>query len=432
MGMWHSCFFVRLDAVGNRRTSVPKPASQTKKHECFYHFAHGKKPMNVEGKQTGGVFEVIRWLCSDVCHDLDDADMISGLGRRLRLLGLPINRLGLHLRTLHPQILARSIMWSPDEPVQIIDGESIAGPLPDGLNNPLSRVRQTHEWVIEYSDSGAPLLQWFDVYSGHQVTSFAAAPLVMSHGPAGVAVFATSSAQKFTSTAMEVLSDIVPALRGVCEIRLLRRTEATLLDTYVGRETGRRVLDGHIRRGDVDTLQAALFLCDLRDFTALSNQLPPEQILNRLNLYFDQVVPAITAERGEILKYMGDAVLAFFHRDSGPADSCGAAFTAACQALSRIGAVSHTGVPLHAGVALHHGEVAYGNIGSEGRLDFTLIERDVNLVSRIQTVCATTGHPLLMSSDFAAALCNRTSRSIGHHPLKGFPEPLELFTSDSL
>jgi adenylate cyclase len=388
--------------------------------------------MNVEGKQTGSVFEVIRWLCSDACHDLDDADMISGLGRRLLSLGLPINRLGLHLRTLHPQILARSIMWSPDEPVQIIDRETITGPFPGGLNNPLSRVRQTHEWVIEHSDSGAPFLQWFDVYNGHQVRGFAAAPLIMSHGPAGVAVFATSSTQKFTSTAIEVLSDIVPALRGVCEIRLLRRTEATLLDTYVGRETGRRVLDGHIRRGDVDTLQAALFLCDLRDFTVLSNQLPPEKILNRLNLYFDQVVPAITAERGEILKFMGDAVLAFFHRDSSPMDSCGAAFTAACQALSRIAAVSHTGVPLHAGVALHHGEVAYGNIGSEGRLDFTVIGRDVNLVSRIQTVCATTGHLLLMSQQFAATLRKHTSRSIGHHPLKGFPEPVELFTCDSL
>jgi class 3 adenylate cyclase len=122
----------------------------------------------------------------------------------------------------------------------------------------------------------------------------------------------------------------------------------------------------------------------------------------------------------------------FFHHDSGPADSCGAAFAAACQALSRIASVSHTGVPLHAGVALHHGEVAYGNIGSEGRLDFTVIGRDVNLVSRIQTVCATTGHPLLMSPQFAATLRKQTSRSIGNHPLKGFPEPIELFTSDAL
>jgi adenylate cyclase len=252
----------------------------------------------------------------------------------------------------------------------------------------------------------------------------------MSNGPAGVAVFATSSPQKFTPAAIEVLSDIVPALRGVCEIRLLRRIEATLLDTYVGRETGRRVLDGHIRRGDVETLQAALFLCDLRDFTVLSNQLPPGQMLDRLNLYFDQVVPAITAEGGEILKFMGDAVLAFFHRDSGPADSCGAAFAAASQALSRIDSLPHAGTPLLAGVALHHGEVAYGNIGSEGRLDFTVIGRDVNLVSRIQTVCATTGHPLLMSPQFAATLGGQRGRSIGRHPLKGFSEPVELFTSD--
>jgi adenylate cyclase len=153
-------------------------------------------------------------------------------------------------------------------------------------------------------------------------------------------------------------------------------------------------------------------------------------MLDRLNLYFDQVVPAVTAEGGEILKFMGDAVLAFFHRDSGPADSCGAAFAAASQALSRIDSLPHAGTPLLAGVALHHGEVAYGNIGSEGRLDFTVIGRDVNLVSRIQTVCATTGHPLLMSPQFAATLGGQRGRSIGRHPLKGFSEPVELFTSD--
>ena len=92
--------------------------------------------------------------------------------------------------------------------------------------------------------------------------------------------------------------------------------------------------------------------------------------------------------------------------------------------------VSHAGTPLLAGVALHHGEVAYGNIGSEGRLDFTVIGRDVNLVSRIQTICATTGRPLLMSSQFAATLGEQRSRSIGRHPLKGFSEPIELFASD--
>jgi adenylate cyclase len=390
-----------------------------------------EKAMRVEGGTAAvGAGEVVRWLCSDACHDLDDAGVISGLGRRLQSLGLQIDRVGLHLRTLHPQILARSIMWSSGEPVQIIDRESIAGTPPVGLSNPLSRVRQTHEWVIEHSDGGAPLLQWFDVYRDHHVRGFVAAPLLMAQGPAGVAVFATRSAQKFTPHEIELLSDIVPALRGVCEIRQLRRTEATLLDTYVGPQTGRRVLDGHIRRGDVESLRAALFLCDLRDFTLLSNQLPPAQVLDRLNLYFDQVVPAVTAQGGEILKFMGDAVLAFFHHESGPPESCRAAFAAARQALSRIDSVSHAGIPLRAGVALHHGEVAYGNIGSEGRLDFTVIGRDVNLVSRIQTVCGTISHSLLMSPQFAATLTNQMSRSVGRYPLKGFPEAIELFTSD--
>jgi adenylate cyclase len=386
--------------------------------------------MKAESEQTGGVFDVVRWLSSDDCHALDDAAMISGLSGRLRTLGVPINRLGLHLRTLHPQILARSIMWSPDEAVQIIDRESIAVAVPVGLDNPLSRVRQTREWVIEHSADGAPLLQWFDVYQGYEVRGFAAAPLVMSHGPAGVAVFATDAPQAFTPHSIGMLSEVVPALRGVCEIRLLRLTEAALLDTYVGRETGRRVLEGHIRRGDAEALQAALFLCDLRDFTVMSNQLPPEQILDRLNLYFDQIVPAITASGGEILKYIGDAVLAFFHRDSGARDSCQAAFSAACQALSRLAAVSHMGLPLHAGVALHYGEVAYGNIGSEGRLDFTVIGRDVNLISRIQTVSSATGNPLLMSQQFAATLSKEAVRSVGFHALKGFAQPFELFTAD--
>ncbi len=374
--------------------------------------------------------DVARWLSSDECHELDDAHMMSGLGQRLRSLGIPIDRVGLHLRTLHPNILARSILWSPGEPVHIVDREAIAGPLPGSLNNLLERVRQTREWVIEHSDSEEPLLEWFDVYKGYQLKGFVAAPLVMDRDPVGVAVFATRSTRKFTSAAITVLADIVPPLRCACEIRLLRKTESTLLDTYVGPVTGRLVLDGRIRRGEVETLQAALLLSDLRDFTILSNQLPPTQILERLNLYFDQVVPAIAERGGEVLKFMGDAVLALFNLDGGPVQSCAAAFDAARQTLSSLDYISQPGSPLLAGMALHHGEVAYGNIGSEGRLDFTVIGRDVNLLSRIQTACATTGHPLLMSSQFAALLRWQGSRSIGRCSLKGFSDPIELYTVD--
>ena len=108
------------------------------------------------------------WLSSDECHELDAAHMIVGLGQRLRSLGMPIDHLGLHFRTLHPHILGRSILWSPSKPVQIVDREASAGPLPGSLNDRVDRVRQTREWVIEHSDSAEPLLEWFDVYKGHQ------------------------------------------------------------------------------------------------------------------------------------------------------------------------------------------------------------------------------------------------------------------------
>jgi adenylate cyclase len=368
--------------------------------------------------------QTVRWLSSDECHALDDAGMIAELGSRLRSLDLPVDRIGLHLRTLHPQILARSVLWSPGEAVQIVDRESITQLQLGSSDSPLSRVRETRQWVVEHSDED--ILDWFDVYRGYRLKGFAAAPLVMGPGPVGVAIFATKSPTTFSRDALETLAQLVPALRNCCEIHLLRRTEIALLDTYVGPATGQRVLAGSIRRGDVEPLEAALLLCDLRDFTALSNRLPPDQILDLLNLYFDQVVPSITAEGGEILKFMGDAVLAFFHMDDGPAASCVAAFAAAREALSRISSVSRAGTPLHAGVALHYGKVAYGNIGSEGRLDFTVIGRDVNLVSRIQGLCAVTGFPLLMSPRFAALLDRPGTRSIGKYPLKGFSDPMEV------
>jgi adenylate cyclase len=215
--------------------------------------------------------------------------------------------------------------------------------------------------------------------------------------------------------------------RSACELRTLREVETTLLNTYVGVATGRRILAGKVRRGEVESLEAALLLCDLRGFTALSERLAGHRVLELLNLYFDQVVPAITAGGGEILKFMGDAVLAFFRREDGGRESCIAAYDAARMALHRLATVNPPDATLTAGVALHYGDVSYGNIGSGQRLDFTVIGRDVNLLSRIQTTCGTTGRPLLMSKRFASLLARPQTRSIGRHPLKGIAEAVELF-----
>jgi len=378
-----------------------------------------------------GVAELIEWLSGDECHDAAGAAMLTGLGRRLRALGLPLDRLSLSLRTLHPQILARTFAWSEGEPVEQRDRENAIEHQPFFAANPIRRATEERSWLSLTTVGEIAKLEELDFFHGRGIAVAEVVPLLMGQGPASAAVFATRRPEGFGADGRALLQRIVPALRSACEVRLLRLTEATLLDTYVGPLTGRRILEGHIRRGDVETLKAALLLCDLRDFTVLSNRLPPEQMLDRLNLYFDQLVPPIAAAGGEVLKFMGDAVLAFFHHEDGPEASCAAAFEAARQALASIHSVSQAGTPLSAGVALHHGEVAYGNIGSGGRLDFPVSGRDVNLLSRIQTACATTGQPLLMSPRFAALLDRPGSRSIGHHPLKGFAEPLELFAWDA-
>jgi adenylate cyclase len=182
-----------------------------------------------------------------------------------------------------------------------------------------------------------------------------------------------------------------------------------------------------VRRGEVETLEAALMLCDLRGFTELSNRLPSGRVLELLNSYFDCIVPAINEAGGEVIKFMGDSVLAFFHRENA-AKACTACLQGASKALENLKRLTIPDAELQAGIALHYGEVSYGNIGYGHRLDFTLIGRDVNLVSRIQSVCSMTGHTLLMSERFARLLGRTRTSAIGRYELKGFPDLVELYT----
>lgn len=393
-----------------------------------------KAPMQQERKGSRGVtaqaiLEVLEWLVGNDCHELDDAALIAGLGLRLCRIGLPIDRLALHLRTLHPEILGRTVAWAPNEPVEIRDREHgflAAGPL---AGSPLRQVMDTGEAVlVKVAEDNPPAWSEIDIFQGRHLIEHYIVPLCNADGPVSAASFCTTAQGGFSVADLAALDRLLPALRNICELRVLRRTELTLLDTYVGTATARRILAGHIRRGAVETLEAALLLCDLRGFTELSNRLSGHRILQLLDIYFDRVVPAITEAGGEILKFMGDAVLAFFPKDDA-AQSCQAALSGAVAALARLRTASQPDAALHAGIALHYGEVSYGNIGSGQRLDFTLIGPDVNLVCRIQSACSSTNEALLMSSRMAALLPSPASVPIGRHVLRGFAEPVELYAA---
>jgi len=224
------------------------------------------------------------------------------------------------------------------------------------------------------------------------------------------------------------LRRIMPALRGALELKMWRRTTETMLETYIGSDPEKRILSGRVRRGDVETLEAALMFCDMQGFTELSNRLSSERVLEVLNAYFDEVVPAVAQHGGEVLKFMGDGLLAFFRDEAGAGPSCAAALMAARLIGQRLNTLSLPDGAVRAGIGLHYGEVSYGNIGSGKRLDFTVIGRDVNLTSRIQGVCGRTSHRLLLSRRFTELLALPGAVSIGgRHDLKGFAEPVELF-----
>lgn len=375
---------------------------------------------------TAATLSLIEWLTGDECHALDEAGLVSGLGRRLQALGLPVDRLTLHLMTLHPEFIGRTFSWAPGEPIEIHDREH--GMRLVLANTPLQKALETRELVIA-GPGESPYGRWqhIDVFSGRGLMQLVIAPLCNADGPISTAVFGTRRPGGFTPTELQVIERILPALRNTSELRVLRQCELSLLDTYIGPMTASRILAGHIRRGEIESMEAALLLCDLRGFTELSNRLPGSTVLGLLNAYFDKVVPAITRESGEVLKFMGDAVLAFFPGIDA-AEACEAALTAAKGILDEVNDFQYDRIRVKVGIALHYGEVSYGNVGSGNRLDFTLIGPDVNVVSRIQSICSEKGEALLMSHSFREKARIGDAVPIGPQRLKGFADAMELFT----
>jgi adenylate cyclase len=376
------------------------------------------------GVTSSALLAVIEWLSGDECHSADEVGLIAGLGRRLQTLGLPVDRLTLHLMTLHPEFVGRTIAWSPGEPVEVHDREH--GAMPAFADSPFRRVMTTRETLVVGSGDGE---RWgdIDVFSGRGLTQLMIVPLCNADGPVSAAAFGTKRPNGFSHSDNQAIERILPALRNACELRLLRQAELSLLDTYIGPVTAQRILAGRIRQGEIESMEAALLLCDLRGFTALSNRLPSAQMLRLLNAYFDKVVPAITRQGGEVLKFMGDAALAFFPGFDQQA-ACRAALASAKEILDEVEHFESEGVRIKAGIGLHFGEVSYGNVGSGRRMDFTLIGPDVNLVSRIQATCGPSSTPLLMSDLFRAKVETAGTKSAGKHTLAGFDESFELFT----
>lgn len=248
------------------------------------------------------------------------------------------------------------------------------------------------------------------------VTDYVVAPLHFSGGEVHFSSWATRQPGGFTDAEIEAIQSLIAPLARVAEIRAWYRVAGNLLTTYVGKDAGERVLAGHIRRGDTEAIHAAIWLSDMRGFTTLADTLPPQDLVDLLNRYFDCQVPAIVEHGGEVLKYMGDGLLAIFPVGAAALK----AGRAARNQIAALGASDGNGSGLRFGLALHVGDVLFGNIGSGNRLDFTCIGPAVNLAARLEKLAGRLGRTILASEDFVDHCGDDGLQPIGRFAVAGF------------
>jgi adenylate cyclase len=249
--------------------------------------------------------------------------------------------------------------------------------------------------------------------------------------------WSTLGAEGFSEADVAALRRLVPALGLAIKSAALAKVAGTLVEVYLGRDAGRRVLEGRIQRGVADRIEAALWFSDLRSFTTITDTASPGEIIPLLNDYAEAVITAIHEAGGDVLKLIGDGILALFRADD-PSEACRRALKAEEILRTRVSELNEkrraeerpvTSVY----IGLHIGEVFYGNIGSVDRLDFTVVGPAVNETSRIASMCRSVDRPLLISSTFADCLTDAERArlvSVGRFALRGVGQAKELFTLD--
>lgn len=372
--------------------------------------------------------DVIDWLLDGAPGAQRPPDVLDQLCRRLIESGFPLDRAAVFVHVLHPQYVAFSTIWLSDRPIEVRPAPYELATEDGFLRSPATLVMSSGESLRRdlTAPQAADDLPVLARLRTEGFTDYLIQPIRFTNGEVQAVSWATKRAGGFSDQDVARLAAINRPFARVIEIRALHRLCTTLLDTYVGHGSGERVLKGAIHPGDVQRIEAAILVSDIRGFTAFSNAHPPEQVIERLNAVFGCIMPAVDAEGGEVLKLIGDGLLAIFPMaDLEPGAVCAAALRAADTATRAVAALDLT-PPGRCGMALHVGEVSYGNIGAGNRLDFTAIGPAVNLVSRLEGLCRPLGRTVLASGAFAAE-ATTAMVPLGQHELRGIAEPCAVF-----
>ena len=400
--------------------------------------------------EAAGLSDLRGWVTEAGLAGKSEEAILDGFCRRAAAAGLPIARAMLVIDTLHPMYEGRVFRWRDDAPeggTQLIEyGPSTEGEVADTwrrsvffymVERGISLVRR------RFLDGDPADFGTFDTLRDEGMTDVVAlitrfaAPGVIGEMDCVYSYWSTDRSDGFDESQLAALTGLMPTLALAIKCVSLARIAGTLVETYLGRDAGRRVLGGLIRRGVAERINAVLWYSDLRQFTSITDSAPPAEIIPLLNDYAEAVISAVTGHGGDVLKLIGDGTLAIFAADD--------AEEACCRAMAAYVAMRHSIGKLNADRAertlpvtqvylgLHIGEVFYGNIGSKDRLDFTVVGPAVNEVSRIAAMCRSAERDVLVSQAFCEASAAAQSArlvSVGRYALRGVERPQELFTVD--
>ena len=378
--------------------------------------------------------KLIEWLVDGARSAPSPPAMMTETCERLVAAGLPLWRVGVFVRTLHPDIVGRNFVWRPGAEIVVGSANYDVLDSEEFRTSPLALVFGEHTEIRARMDGpDARRFPLFDDLRAEGVTDYIALPLFQVDGTAHGSSWTTKQPGGFTEEQIKAIRGLLPPLARLIEVTRLRFMSSILLDTYVGNRAGERILGGQIRRGHAETMQAAIWLSDLRGFTALSDRLPAETVIEILNQYFDCQVSAIATHGGEVLKFMGDGLLAVFPFDEYVGDmgkACAKVLEAACEARANVEAMQFPhGEAIERfrfGVALHVGKVLYGNIGGGNRLDFTCIGPAVNLAARLEKIAGRL-HRTVVASEGFAGICAGGWDDLGEFPIAGFAKAERVY-----
>jgi len=378
---------------------------------------------------------VVEWLMDGARSAPESGQFVAELCNRLLACGIPLWRVAVFVRTLHPNVLGRRFLWLAGADVETLAAPFDIAETAEFRNDALTHVCRTGCTLRRrLADADCPIdFPLLADLRTEQVSDYLGTPLFFTNGSIHGATWTTRRPGGFSAAQIAGLQAVLASLARVAEVRALRREAANLLDAYVGHGAGERILNGQIRRGDTEEVHAAIWLSDMRGFTASADRLPLRELIDLLNRYFDCQVPLILDAGGEVLKFMGDGLLAIFPfaAKDGADSVCRRAFSAALAARERISRMTAPpgyagGDGVHFGVALHVGQILYGNIGGGNRLDFTCIGPAVNLAARLEKLAARLRRAIIASSDFALH-CPDGLLPLGEFELAGFSAAQTIF-----